>query len=56
MSCLALPGAATARDSISPAGGQLLSELGMDERAVRDSLAHDLARGRPDREVQTDES
>ena len=68
MSSLALPGAETAKetwttfdlypdhDPISPAGGKLLSELGMDDRTVRDSRADDLARRCPDCEVRTDES
>ena len=40
-------------DPVTPAGGDLLAaELGLDLRAVRDSLADDLARRCPDREAQ----
>ena len=42
-------------DPVTPAGGDLLAaELGLDLRAVRDSLADDLARRCPDREAPAD--
>ena len=43
-------------DPIAPTAGELIAELGLDARAVRDALADDLARRCPDREVPTDES
>ena len=39
-------------DPIAPSG-QLLAELGLDARAVREALADDRARRCPDREVPT---
>ena len=42
-------------DLLTPAGGRLLAALGLDPRSVRDSLADDLARRCPDREVRTGE-
>ena len=41
-------------DVITPAGGQLLAELGLDTASVRDALADDLARRCPDREAPAD--
>ena len=41
-------------DVITPAGGELLSELGLDPASVRDALADDLARRCPDREALAD--
>ena len=41
-------------DPVTPAGGDLLEQLGLDLRAVRDSLADDLARRCPDREAPAD--
>ena len=41
-------------DPVTPAGGDLLAELGLDLRSVRDSLADDLARRCPDREAPAD--
>ncbi len=38
-------------DPITPTGGRLLAEIGLDTRAVRDALADDRARHCPDREV-----
>ncbi len=38
-------------DPITPSGGRLLAEIGLDTRAVRDALADDRARHCPDREV-----
>ena len=38
-------------DPIAPSGGRLLTEIGLDTRAVRDALADDRARRCPDREV-----
>jgi len=38
-------------DPVTPAGGRLLEELGLDAHAVRETLADDLARRCPDREV-----
>ena len=43
-------------DPVTPAGGRLLDELGLDARSVRDALADDLARRCPDREARTDRS
>ena len=43
-------------DPVTPAGGRLLEELGLDARSVRDALADDLARRCPDREARTDGS
>ena len=38
-------------DVLTPAGGELLAELGLDAASVRDALADDLARRCPDREA-----
>ena len=38
-------------DPIAPATGRLLAEIGIDIDAVRETLADDLARHCPDREV-----
>ena len=38
-------------DPIAPDTGQLLSDLGIDINAVRETLADDLTRRCPDREV-----
>ena len=38
-------------DPLTPAGGLLLAEIGIDPGAVRETLADDLARRCPDREV-----
>ncbi len=38
-------------DPVTPAGGLLLAEVGIDLDAVRQTLAADLARRCPDREV-----
>ncbi len=38
-------------DPIAPATGRLLAEIGIDIDAVRETLADDLARRCPDREV-----
>ena len=38
-------------DPITPSGGRLLPDLGLDTRTVRDALADDRARRCPDREV-----
>lgn len=38
-------------DPVTPAGGLLLAEAGIDPDAVRQTLADDLARRCPDREV-----
>ena len=43
-------------DPVTPAGGRLLEELGLDARSVRDALVDDLARRCPDREARTDRS
>ena len=43
-------------DPITPSGGQLLAEIGLDTRAIRDALADDLVRRCPDREVPADGS
>ena len=42
-------------DLITPSGGELLAELGLDTRAVRDTLADDRARRCPDREAPADQ-
>ena len=42
-------------DPVTPAAGELIAELGLDERTVRDALAEDRARRCPDREVATSE-
>ena len=42
-------------DPVTPTAGELLAELGLDTRAVRDALADDRARRCPDREVPADE-
>ena len=41
-------------DPVTPAGGDLLEQIGLDLRAVRDSLADDRARRCPDREAPAD--
>ena len=41
-------------DPIAPATGRLLADLGIDVNAVRESIADDLARRCPDREVLAD--
>ena len=41
-------------DVITPAGGALLAELGLDAASVQDALADDLARRCPDREAPAD--
>ena len=41
-------------DPVTPAGGNLLEEIGLDAGSVRDALADDLARRCPDREARTD--
>ena len=41
-------------DVITPAGGELLAELGFDTRAVRDALVDDRTRRCPDREAPAD--
>ena len=46
----------TDHDLITPGGGALLDELGMDARAVRDALADDRARRCPHREAPADTS
>ena len=38
-------------DPVTPAGGLLLAEIGIDPDAVRQTLVDDLARRCPDREV-----
>ena len=38
-------------DPVTPAGGGMLAELGIDTRSVRNALADDLARRCPDREA-----
>ena len=43
-------------DVITPAGGELLAELGLDTASVRDALADDRARRCPDREAPADKS
>ena len=42
-------------DPVTPAGGDILAELGLDLRSVRDALADDRARLCPDREAPADE-
>ncbi len=42
-------------DPVTPATGELIAELGLDERTVRDALAEDRARRCPDREAPTAE-
>ena len=42
-------------DPVTPATGELIAELGLDERTVRDALVEDRARRCPDREVATSE-
>ena len=44
----------TDTDVITPAGGELLAELGLDTASVRDALADDRARRCPDREAPAD--
>ena len=62
---LALPGAATEQetatmffdsdfDPVTPTAGELPAEIGLDTRAVRDTLADDWARRCPDRETPAD--
>jgi len=41
-------------DPVTPAADDLLAEIDIDLRAVRDSLADDLARRCPDREAPAD--
>ena len=41
-------------DVITPAGGELLAELGFDTASVQDTLADDRARRCPDREAPAD--
>ena len=41
-------------DPIAPCGAELLAELGLDARSVRDALADDLARRCPDCEAPAD--
>ena len=41
-------------DPVTPAGGDLIADLGLDLSSVRDSLAEDLARRCPDREAPAD--
>ena len=41
-------------DVITPSGGELLTELGLDTASVRDALADDRARRCPDREAPAD--
>ena len=41
-------------DVITPAGGELLAELGLDTASVQDALADDRARRCPDREAPAD--
>ena len=43
-------------DPIPAATGQLLSDLGIDVNAVRETIADDVARRCPDREVREIES
>ena len=43
-------------DVITPAGGELLAELGLDAASVHDALADDRARRCPDREAPADRS
>ena len=42
-------------DPITPSGGVLLAEIGLDLRVVREALADDRARSCPDREAPADE-
>ena len=42
-------------DPVTQTAGELLAELGLDARSVRDALAEDLARRYPDREAPADE-
>ena len=42
-------------DLVTPAAGELIAELGLDTRSVRDALADDRARRCPDREAPPDE-
>ena len=42
-------------DPVTPATDQLIAELGLDARSVRDALADDRARRCPDREAPTAE-
>lgn len=44
----------TDHDVITPAGGALLAELGLNAAAARDALADDRARRCPDREAPAD--
>ena len=44
----------TDHDVITPAGGELLAELGLDAASVQDALADDRARRCPDREAPAD--
>ena len=41
-------------DPVTPSGSDLLQELGLDTRSVRDALADDRARRCPDREAPAD--
>ena len=41
-------------DVITPAGGELLAELGLDTASVQDALADDRTRRCPDREAPAD--
>ena len=41
-------------DVITPSGGELLAELGLDTASVQDALADDRARRCPDREAPAD--
>ena len=41
-------------DPVTPSGGLLLAEIGIDLDSIRDALADDLARRCPDREVPAD--
>ena len=43
-------------DPVTPAVGELIAELGLDTRSVRDAIADDRARRCPDREALPDES
>ncbi len=43
-------------DPVTPAGGLLLAETGIDLDSVRETLADDLARRCPDREAPADKS
>ncbi len=46
----------TDHDLVTPAGGELLAQLGLDPHSIRDALADDRARRCPDREAPADES